>query len=100
MPHFDSLWTNFILQETQLESRNGKQKGSSDENQTLVSRASKGRKGGSPQREAYPETKRKKDLSKFKCFSCHEYGHWLHSVHNGGKGEGGSRHQQRRLMRL
>jgi hypothetical protein len=59
-----------------VESRNGKQKGSEDENQALVARTRKGRQGGSPEREASPKPRRKKDLRKVKCFACHEYGHY------------------------
>jgi hypothetical protein len=65
-----------IQEEARLESRNGKQKGNSDENQALVAHTRKGRRGGSPEREVSPEPRRKKDLSKVKCFACHEYGHY------------------------
>jgi hypothetical protein len=41
---FDRLWIDCIQEEARLESRNGRQKGSSDENQVVVSHTRKGRK--------------------------------------------------------
>jgi hypothetical protein len=76
LPYFDKLWTDCIQEEAQIESRKGKQKGSNDENEALVPHTRKGRKGCSPEREASPELRRKKDLSKVKCFACHEFGHY------------------------
>ena len=73
---FDRLWTDCIKEEARLESRNGKKKGNNDENQALVAHTRKGKKGGFPQREVSPEPRRKKDLSKVKCFACHEFGHY------------------------
>jgi hypothetical protein len=51
LPTFDRLCTNCIEEEARLESRSAKQKGSSDENQALLARASKGTKGSYPKRE-------------------------------------------------
>jgi hypothetical protein len=76
LPPFDRLWTDCIQEEARIESRNGKQKGNDDENQALVAHTRKGRRGGSLEREASPEPGRKKDLSKIKCFACHQYGHY------------------------
>jgi hypothetical protein len=76
LPGFDRLWIDCIQEETWLESRNGMQKSNNDENQALAARTRKSRGGGSPEREASPEPRRKKDLSKVKCFACHDYGHY------------------------
>jgi hypothetical protein len=46
------------------------QKSSTDENQALAACTRKSRGGGSL------EPRRKKDLSKVKCFACHDYGHY------------------------
>jgi hypothetical protein len=55
-------------------------KSSNDENQALVACTRKGIRG-SPGRMASPEREasqkiRRKDLSKIKCFECHDYGHY------------------------
>jgi hypothetical protein len=65
----------------------GMVKSSSDENQALVACAkngkisSPGRRGFlgrrySSKREVSPELRWKKDLSKIRCFECHDYGHY------------------------
>jgi hypothetical protein len=55
LPPFDRLWIDCIQEEAQIESKNGKQRGSDDENQALAAHARKGRGNGSPRREASPE---------------------------------------------
>jgi hypothetical protein len=77
-----------------LESRNVKKKGRNNENQALVSHTRKNIIGGSP------EPRRKKELTKVKCFACHEYGHYALECPQQKKGGRISRHQQQRLMRL
>jgi hypothetical protein len=84
---FDRLWIDCIQEEAQIESRNGKQRGSDDENLALVSHARKGRRNDSPRREASPERK-KKDLSKVKCFACHTLGHYASQCPQQKKGKG------------
>jgi hypothetical protein len=92
LPGFDRLWTDCIQEETRLESRDGLVKSNSDENQALAARTRKGRRGSlsrraSPEREASPEPRRKKDLSKIRCFECHDYGHYASQCpHRKGKG--------------
>jgi hypothetical protein len=78
LPDFDRLWTDCTQEEARLESKNDrKHKGNSDENQALVAHTKKGIKGGSlRERGISIEPTRKKDLSKFKCFACHEFGHY------------------------
>jgi hypothetical protein len=85
LPRFDRLWTDCTEEEAQLESRNDKHKGNSDENQALVAHTRKGRRGGSP------EPRRKKDLSMVKCFACHEYGHYASQFPQ--RRRGGRKHQ-------
>jgi hypothetical protein len=75
LPPFDRMWIDCIQEEAQIESRNGKQRGSDDENQALVAHARKCRGKCSRGREASPE-QWKKDLSKVKCFACHKQGHY------------------------
>jgi hypothetical protein len=114
-PDFDRLWTDCIQEETQLVSRDdmdGVVKSSSDENQALAAHTRKGRRGSpdrrgpsgrrdSPEREASPEPRWKKDLSKIRCFECHDFGHYASQCpHWRGEEEEGSKHQQQRLMRL
>jgi hypothetical protein len=90
LPDFDRLWTDCIQEETWLVSKDdldGPVKSSSDENQALAARTRKGRRGSpdrrgppgrraSPEREASPKPRRKKDLSRIRCFECHEFGHY------------------------
>jgi hypothetical protein len=76
LPPFDRLWIDCIQEEARIESKNGRQRGSDDENQALVANARKGKGNDSPGREASPEQWKKKDLSKVKCFACHKHGHY------------------------
>jgi hypothetical protein len=94
LPPFEKLWTDCIQEEAQIESRNGKQRGIDDENLALAAHARKGRGNGSwkdTRREASPEQRKKKDLSKVKCFSYHEHGHYASQCPQRKKG---SRKQQ------
>jgi 3-oxoacyl-ACP reductase-like protein len=86
---FDRLWTDCTQEEARIVSRNGKQKCNVDENQALVVHTRKRIRGGSPEKEASPETGRKKDLSKINCFASHQYGHY--ASHSKRKGEGSSK---------
>jgi hypothetical protein len=91
MSSFDRLWIDYIQEETRIESKNGQQKGSEDENLALDAHARKGRRNDSPRREASPEQRKKKDLSKVKCFACHEHGHYASQCPQRKKG-GGKQH--------
>jgi L-asparaginase II len=73
---FDRLWIDCIQEEAWIESYNGKQIGIDDENLALAVHARKGRRNSSPRREASLEQRKKKDLSKVKCFACHMLGHY------------------------
>jgi hypothetical protein len=75
LPQFDRLWIDCIQEEARIESKNGKQKSIDDENLALNTHARKGRRNGSPRREASPKQRKKKDLSKVNCFACHMLGH-------------------------
>jgi hypothetical protein len=88
LPPFDRLWIDCIQEEARIESRNGKQRGSDDENLALAAHARKGRRNGSPRREASPEQRKKKDLSKVKCFACHTLGHYASQCPQRKKGKG------------
>jgi hypothetical protein len=87
-PPFDRLWIDYIQEEARIESRNGKQRGNNDENMALVAHARKGRENHSPRREASPEQRKKKDLSKVKCFACHTLGHYASQCPQRKKGRG------------
>jgi hypothetical protein len=63
---FDRLWIDYIQEEARIESRNGKHRGSDDENQALAANARKGKGKGSTRGEASSEQWKKKDLSKVK----------------------------------
>jgi hypothetical protein len=60
----------------------GMAKNNNDENQALVAHTRRGERGSpsrrraSPKREASPESRRKKDLSKIRCFKCHDFHHY------------------------
>jgi hypothetical protein len=95
--YFDRLWIDCIQEETWLVSRDGLDglvKSSSDENYALAGLTRKGRRGSfsrraSLSREASPEPRRKKDLSKIRCFECYDYGHYASQCpHWKGKGRG------------
>jgi hypothetical protein len=51
-------------------------KANSDENQGPGCSYQEGQKRWFSEREVSLEPRRKKDLSKVKCFACHEYGHY------------------------
>jgi hypothetical protein len=76
LPPFDRLWIDCIQEEARIESKNVNQRGIDDENLALTSHARKGRRNSSPRRDLSPELRKKKDLSKFKCFSCHTLRHY------------------------
>jgi hypothetical protein len=76
LPPFDKLLIDCIQEEARIESKNGRQRGIDDKNLALAAHARKGRRNGSPRREASPEQRKKKDLSKVKCFVCHTLGHY------------------------
>ena len=73
-------------------------KSSSDENHALAARTRKGRRGSLdrrdmsgrryyPERKAYPDLRDKKDLSRIRCFECHDFGHYAsHFPHQRGRG--------------
>jgi hypothetical protein len=88
LPPFDRLWINCIQEEAQIESRNGKQRDSDDENLALATHARKGRRNGSPRREASLDHRKKKDFSKVKCFACHTLGRYASECPQRKKGKG------------
>jgi hypothetical protein len=79
LPDWHRLWDDFIQEETQEDSKRNKQ-GISDENLALVSNTRKG-KGKSSSKKGNgdggsSQPRKKKDLSKIKCFSCHKKGNY------------------------
>jgi hypothetical protein len=87
---FDRLWKDCIQKENQLVSKDdmdGVVKSSSDENQSIATHTRKGKMGSldkkgpsgrrdSLEREASLEPRQKKDISKIRCFECHDFGHY------------------------
>jgi hypothetical protein len=75
---FERLWDDCIQEETRVESKARKEDG--EENLALFGRSNKGRgKGpskGKGKSEESTSQREKKDLSKIKCFNCHEHGHY------------------------
>jgi hypothetical protein len=57
-------------------------------NMALGTHARKGKRNGSPRIEASPEQRKKKDLSKVKCFACHMLGHYVSHCPQRKKGKG------------
>jgi hypothetical protein len=88
LPPFDRLWINCTQEEAWIEFENGKQRGIDDENLALVAHARKGKRNSSPRREVSPEQRKKKDLSKIKCFACHTHGHYTSQCPQQKKGKG------------
>ena len=80
MPSWDQLWSDFTQEELRLSLVSGTSSKShkSEAEQENVALAGKGKakkgssKGSNPQGE-----KKKKDLSKVKCYGCHEFGHYV-----------------------
>ena len=79
LPSWDRLWTDFTQEEFRLSLVNGANKSQKSEvEQENVALAGKGKaKKGSSKGTNSQSEKKKKDLSKVKCFGCHEYGHYV-----------------------
>jgi hypothetical protein len=76
LPKWDRLWDDFIQEETQRGYVLGSSStGNEEENVALAakgkSKPKKGSKGGNKQK-----GEKKKDMSKVKCFACHQFGHY------------------------
>ncbi|KAH9291810.1 hypothetical protein KI387_043003, partial [Taxus chinensis] len=79
LPSWDRLWTDFTQEEFRLSLVNGANKSQKSEGeQENVALAGKGKaKKGFSKGSNYQSEKKKKDLSKVKCFGCHEFGHYV-----------------------
>jgi hypothetical protein len=81
LPKWERLWDDCIQEETRKESRSSKQEGGGgDENLALVSKTKKGKgkvfvKKGKSQGEGQ-QSRKKRDMSKIKCYICHKNGHF------------------------
>jgi hypothetical protein len=76
VPGFDRLCIDCIQEETRLDSRDGL-KSIHDDNLSLSIQARKGKfKRISSGELTTQDGKKKKDMSKVKCFTCHKFGHY------------------------
>jgi hypothetical protein len=89
---FDRLWTDYIQEETRLESRDGLKR-SHNENFSLASQERNGKfKKIASGESTAQDGKKKKELRKVNFFSCHKFGNYvgkcLHRKKGGGGGGG------------
>ena len=75
LPGWERLWSDLVQEEIRRGTRDGSlSKNEDEENCALVAKARKG-KGKKSSSKSGAEGK-KQDLSKVKCFHCHEHGHF------------------------
>jgi hypothetical protein len=72
LPNFTKLWDDLVQEEIRLESCSVKQEEA--EEVALIGRTKKGSKKGYSKGKREGSSSRKKDLSKLKCFRCHQWG--------------------------
>ena len=71
------MWDDFIQEEIRRESLHGDQQGGDEEENLALTRKSKGKvKKKKPTEGATSQEKKKKDVSKVKCFACHKPRHF------------------------
>jgi hypothetical protein len=76
LPNFERIWDDFVQEETRRGYVHGSSStGHEEENVALVANNKKKFKKG-PKVGNKPKGEGKKDMSKFKCFSCHKFGHY------------------------
>jgi hypothetical protein len=77
LPNWEHLWSDLVQEEIRWNTRDGtSSKGEDEEKFALVG---KGKKGKGKKSQTKPESSqggKKKDLSKIKCFNCHEFRHY------------------------
>jgi hypothetical protein len=88
--NLERLWEDNIWEETQMEPKADKKDG--EENLALFGQSNKGRGKGSNKGkrkcEESTSQRRKKDLSKIKCFNCHKQNHYASQCPDKKKGKG------------
>ena len=73
-PGWERLWSDLVQEEIRRSTRDGSSlKASDEENCTLVAKAKMGKSKKSSQSGAKGK---KQDMSKVKCFHCHQHGHY------------------------
>jgi hypothetical protein len=80
LPDWSRLWDEFVQEELRDEELNGGRHKVDDENVALANQVKKGKKI------VNKDDKKKKDMSKVKCFACHKFGHYAGQCPNKKKG--------------
>jgi hypothetical protein len=76
LPTWERLWNDFIKEEIREGSQRGdKKKTDDEENLALASKKGKGKKG-STEGASSKGGKKKLDMTKVKCYVCHQLGHF------------------------
>ena len=74
LPSWERLWSDLVQEEMRRNTRDGtSSKGKDEENFALVGKGKKGQGKKSQTKLESSQGGKKKDLSKIKCFNCHEF---------------------------
>ena len=83
------MWDDFIQEEIRRESlHGGQQRGEEEENLAFTEKGKGKAKKKKPNEGETSQDKKKKDVSKVKCFTCHKSGHFASQCHYKKKGKG------------
>ena len=75
LPRWERLWSDLVQEEIRRSTRDGSSlKNEDEENFTLATRARKGKGKKNPSQSGAKG--KKQDMSKVKCFHCHQHGHY------------------------
>eukprot|EP00253_Pinus_taeda_P023084 PITA_23084 len=75
LPGWERLWSDLVQEEIKRSTRDGSSsKGDDEENCALAAKAKKGKSKKASQSGAKGK---KQDMSKVKCFHCHQHGHYV-----------------------
>ena len=97
LPKFEHLWSHCVQEEARLLSKQSLQRPPEDGTQALASNAKKEKRhfhnkrssGKKRSRHAHSHERKERDVSKVRCYECHEYGHYaVNCPNNKKKGKG------------